>query len=494
MPGPAFLRHHAFGLASGAFSLLLCASLLAGALSIHAQTIPNIRGVYQGSGLNTATCPDGTSRSATDQITITIPSQQGQAFMGTIAVQVARSATVVVDGTVDPQGQLTGTYNYNNASIAGNGTFTGQIGGHQLQLNLTGTATASGGPTCNQTFMATATLTTSTGSMADLSITGFASLSTIASGAQLAYTLTVSNAGPDDATGVLVSDPTPQGTTFAAAASNQGQVEGPAPGGQGNITYLLGTLAKGATATVTLTANVLAAGGSTLINAPFVTSDILDPKLGNNSTTLSTPVAGGAVIKLVWDQPAPTAADPTPAPENLRIVVVGLPGTALDLGRITPQGSCTLVDVNIYKSDQPNVQAIPGNLWETVPPDMLQATMAVAPSGSFYVITNVWNCGGTIIESGPSNQASVPAGPDITKLKVSAKLKAFGTGFSGPVQVLVDGVGFVKKAVLQGSTTIVQKGTLTDGTPIKGIGVKNSVLVTIVNQDGGVGTFAFKRP
>jgi uncharacterized repeat protein (TIGR01451 family) len=329
---------------------------------------------------------------------------------------------------------------------------------------------------------------------ADLSITGSASSPEASSGAQIVYTIVVSNGGPADETGVLIKEPIPVGTTFAAASASQGQVVGAVPGGTGVVTYSLGTVARGATAVASFTANVFAPGGSTLVNTPSVTSNGTDPNPANNVTAISTPVFGGAVLELLWDQPTPTAANPTPAPENLRVVVVGRSGAPLSSGHVTPQGSCSLVDVNVYKSDQPSVQTIPSNLWQTVPPDMLQATMAAAPSGSFYVITNVWNCGGTIIESGPSNEASVPAGPSIAALRVTAKLKVIGSSFKAPAHVLVNGVGFVKKAAVQGGTTVVQKGLLADGTSIKDIGTASRVLITVQNADGGLGTITFKRP
>jgi hypothetical protein len=161
---------------------------------------------------------------------------------------------------------------------------------------------------------------------------------------------------------------------------------------------------------------------------------------------------------------------------------------------IAPQDSCTLIRINIYKSDSAPVQPIPANLFVAVAPADLQATLAAAPGGSFYVITNVWQCGDTIIESGVSNQASVPAGPTVTGLKVTAKLKGLGGGFADGVQVFVNGVGFVKQAILGDSTLVIQKGPLTDGTAIGDVGTANSVLVTFRNPDGGLGSFSFRRP
>jgi uncharacterized repeat protein (TIGR01451 family) len=451
---------------------------------------PDILGTYQGELTDTDVC-EGVPATGMAAATVSILTQQGQSFTGTVA-NTDDTVSISIDGTVDASGQVTGTYSYQipAADETGSGTFTGQVTGNQIQLSLTGT-NSEPGQTCNESITITATGQTLT---SDLSIAGTGSPTQVASGAQISYSLTVSNAGPDNATGVVVTFPTPAGTTAAAAAASQGQVQGFAPGSAGNVVFSLGTVAGGAAATVSLTANVLAAGGSVVVASASVMSSSTDPNLANNMVTISTPVVGGGVLELVWDQPAPTAADPTPPPDDLRVVLVAPAGAALRSGPVTPQGSCTLVDVNVYLSDQTPVQTIPGNLWETVPPDVLQTTMAAKPAGSFYVITNVWNCGGMIMESGPSNEASVPPGPTISRLEVTGKLKAMGTGFSGPVQVLVNGVGFKKEAVLKGTTTVVQKGKLTDGTAIGSIGATASALVTIVNEDGGIGTFAYKKP
>jgi hypothetical protein len=162
--------------------------------------------------------------------------------------------------------------------------------------------------------------------------------------------------------------------------------------------------------------------------------------------------------------------------------------------RIGTQDSCTLIRINIYTSTSSPVQPIPANFFVAVAPADLQATLAAAPGGTFYVITNVWKCGDTIIESGVSNQASVPAGPTVTSLKITGKIKGLGSDFANGVQVFINGVGFVKQAVLADSTLVIQKGPLTDGNAITDLGTSGAVLVTFRNPDGGLGSITFKRP
>ena len=57
--------------------------------------------------------------------------------------------------------------------------------------------------------------------------------STINSGSNLPYSITVTNDGPDTATGVSVSDAVPVGTTFVSLASTSGTCSTPAVGGTG---------------------------------------------------------------------------------------------------------------------------------------------------------------------------------------------------------------------------------------------------------------------
>jgi uncharacterized repeat protein (TIGR01451 family) len=185
----------------------------------------------------------------------------------------------------------------------------------------------------------------------------------VAAGNSITYTLTVSNAGPNDAIAALVVNPAPLGTSIVAATSSQGACSTT----PGSVSCSLGTVPNGGTATIAITANVFEPGGSTLVDSPNVSSATFDPNLSNNSTTINTPVVGGAIIKLVWDEPTATASDPTPAPQNLRVELAGSPTTDLASKLIVPQDACTLSAVNVYKSDSAPVLPIPSNLWVAVP-------------------------------------------------------------------------------------------------------------------------------
>jgi uncharacterized repeat protein (TIGR01451 family) len=463
-----------------------------------ALAIPDIGGNYAGTTTDMISNCDGIThpQGGTAAIDVTVD-QDAENFTATMAAQDGSGGMIELEGTIDSGARMTGKYSFNYAGYTGSGTFTGEAIGASLSFDLTGTL-AGNGITCSQTRQIEVAQKLPSGMVADLSITGASSPDPVATGTQIHYTITVANAGPNDANNTIVTVPLPEGTTFASATSSQGTLDSPAIGSSGNVTCQLATFAKGSTATVAMTANVLAASGSVLDSKATVNSDrVLDPVMPNNTADIVTAVHGGGVVKLVWDEPPPTASNPTPAPVNLRVLPGDqaarvITGAAALRVKSDATGQCSLMAINIYKSDHPNVQAIPANLWAVVPPDMLQAAMAVAPAGSFYVITNVWKCGDQIIESGVSNEQGVPAGPAITNLRLTGKLKASGTGFSDPVEVFIGGTGFVKTAVVPDGTLVIQKGLLTSGLSIPDILTGKQVLVTVKNSDGGVGSFTYQ--
>jgi len=158
---------------------------------------------------------------------------------------------------------------------------------------------------------------------ADLSIVKIASANPVNVGGLLIYTLTIANRGPLAASNIVVSDGLPTGVTLIRTSASQGSCTGTV-----NITCSLGTLANGATATVTLATTPTLAGVVT--NVAAVNSPTPDPIILNNYSVLLTqvhavaPVAGsplalnastfstGASLTLaatVTPGPTPVAAD-----------------------------------------------------------------------------------------------------------------------------------------------------------------------------------------
>jgi large repetitive protein len=124
---------------------------------------------------------------------------------------------------------------------------------------------------------------------ADLSIAKTTAATQAPTGSTITYTITVTNHGPDAATGVVVTDNLPSGLQFVSATPSQGSCSGTDP-----FTCNLGGLANGSSATITLQALVTATGG-TIANTASVIATTDDGNPGNDSSTSpSTPVVPGA--------------------------------------------------------------------------------------------------------------------------------------------------------------------------------------------------------
>ncbi len=139
---------------------------------------------------------------------------------------------------------------------------------------------------------------------ADLSLEKTDGLDDSTGGDDLTYTLTVRNDGPGDATGVTVTDPLPDGTTFGSAVPSQGSCDHDADA----VTCALGSMADGASATVTLVLGTSLVDEDTdLTNTASVDAAEPDPDgsddVSSDTTTL-TPI-GSADVSVVSVEDAP---------------------------------------------------------------------------------------------------------------------------------------------------------------------------------------------
>ncbi len=179
----------------------------------------------------------------------------------------------------------------------------------QLANGQRATLTITVQPTTPESVTNTATITSTTldpnpgnnsasvavavAAVADLAVTKQVSDSRPLHGAEVTYTVTVTDLGPQDATGVALSDPLPTGVTYVSAAPSQGTYD-PVAG-----TWTVGPLGDGNTATISVVVTASAVG--TFTNTASVSaSDQIDPDLSNNSAsaTIETqPVADLAVVK-----------------------------------------------------------------------------------------------------------------------------------------------------------------------------------------------------
>ncbi|MGA2741183.1 MAG: SBBP repeat-containing protein [Bryobacteraceae bacterium] len=117
----------------------------------------------------------------------------------------------------------------------------------------------------------------------DLQLTNSAPTS-VATGADLTYTITAVNNGPDPATRVTVSDTVTTGSTFVSVTPSAGTCTAPPVGGTGAVVCSLGSLAVSDTGTVTLTVNVTAAVGTILTDTARISDAGYDSATSSTST------------------------------------------------------------------------------------------------------------------------------------------------------------------------------------------------------------------
>lgn len=121
---------------------------------------------------------------------------------------------------------------------------------------------------------------------ADLGVTKVADDTTPAVGQNVTFTITVTNAGPTEATNVVLTDNLGAGLTFVSATPSQGSCSGTGP-----VTCNLGTINNGANATVTLVATASTAGP--LTNTAIVAGADSDTNSAND-TDVETVTASAA--------------------------------------------------------------------------------------------------------------------------------------------------------------------------------------------------------
>jgi uncharacterized repeat protein (TIGR01451 family) len=125
---------------------------------------------------------------------------------------------------------------------------------------------------------------------ADLALAMGAAPDPIRAGSRLTYTLATTNAGPADATGVIVTDTLPVEVRFVSAAPSRGTC---GLGGGGVLTCSVGALAAGDGATIILSVDVpKPIAVEALYNVAEVIADQADPDRLDNAALVETSVEG----------------------------------------------------------------------------------------------------------------------------------------------------------------------------------------------------------
>jgi uncharacterized repeat protein (TIGR01451 family) len=209
-----------------------------------------------------------------------------------------------------------GTVSCSIASLAvGNAVFTLTVNvgaGVATGTVITNTATVTAATSDPNTGNESGSATTTVGSgSADLSVTKSDSPDPVTAGNNLTYTITVTNAGPSNATTTTLSDAIPPNTTFVSLSSPGGWTcTVPAVGATGTVMCSNPTMVAGsAVFTLTVNVNPGAAQGSTVSNTATATSATTDLNGGDNSATAITNVNASADLSVTKvDTPDPVSA------------------------------------------------------------------------------------------------------------------------------------------------------------------------------------------
>lgn len=160
---------------------------------------------------------------------------------------------------------------------------------------------------------------------ADLAITKRDAVDPVAPHKPLSYYLTVSNAGPSEAVGLVVEDALPNGVAFESASGDGWTCEE----ALGEVRCERARLAAGAQATIVI--KVTAPGDErTLVNTASVTSGTEDPLAANDTVTEPTTVSEQADLALTKVD----SADPIVPGESFRYVLTASnagPNAAVDV-------------------------------------------------------------------------------------------------------------------------------------------------------------------
>jgi len=126
-------------------------------------------------------------------------------------------------------------------------------------------------------------------------------------GGTIAWTITVTNNGPDSEQSAVLIDNLPAGTTFNSLVQNTGPVASctnPGAGNSGTVSCSFPVLGNGASAQFTLTANVLPAASGTINNTATISGQNADSNPNNNSSTWPATITTSADLTVNKSGPA----------------------------------------------------------------------------------------------------------------------------------------------------------------------------------------------
>lgn len=223
------------------------------------------------------------------------PAVSGVALFDTHGSKFDTLLAVYTGSTLDNLSQIVANDNDNSPNNTSGVAFTA-LAGTEYLMAVDGFNGASGGISINWSLS----------QQADLAVSMSQSPAMPFEGGQATYTINVTNYGPSDATGVVVTDTLPAGASFKSASS------GCALAG-GSVICNPGDIAGNTSTTISIVVDIHAAGD--LTNSVQVSSSVNDPQPDNNITALIMTVS-------------PAEAVPACSPWGLLAVALCLAGIA----------------------------------------------------------------------------------------------------------------------------------------------------------------------
>jgi uncharacterized repeat protein (TIGR01451 family) len=266
----------------------------------------------------------------------------------------------------------------------------------------------------------------------DLSLTKTVNNATPSFGQSVIFTITLSNAGPDGATGVAVKDLLPAGLGFSSYTATVGSYV------SGTGIWTVGSLANGASATLQITATVNAYGSITN-TAQVSATDQSDPDSTPNnnvaaeddqaSVNVGATPPNVALCKTIVGQPCPPASLPTQSPgTDINYILTftnsgGSPASSLIItdpyiDPLLPVAARLKLNDHTYFKVGSVVNTLPAGLsitsvkysndsgvtWTYTP----VSGAGGAPAGYDGFVTHIqWTFGGSLSQNAPNNTGNV---------------------------------------------------------------------------------------
>lgn len=318
------------------------------------------------------------------------------------------------------------------------------------------------------------------GTTADLGLTLTAAPNPVSVGGTLTYTITITNSGPNAATGVTLTNALPAGVTYNSATASQGAKPTIS---NGIVTAVIGTLANGATATVTIVGSPGMTG--TFTDTATVHGNQPDTDPSNNTASFDTSVGAAADIEvtkvglpdpvLVGQQLTYTINVINHGPSTATNVVLTdtLPPGSTYVNATPTQGTINFQDGTVIA----NLGDLANGALATV--------LIIARADVTGPLVNSASAKSDVVDSDPNNNAKT-----ITTMSIpSADLAILGAGNPNPV--LVGGLLTYTLNVVNNGPSTATGIVLTNVLPQFTDFVSVSAPDASVAMNGNVITFAF---